>query len=81
MVLAALYLSYKQIIMRPLLIILLSLIANICYSQNQNVAVIVDENPGKFDVVFFSKIILLFVIAIIALVSYVKYQKEEKGFE
>jgi len=57
------------------------IIANVGYGQNQNVAVIVDENSGKFDVVFFSKIVLLFVIAIIALVSYIKYQREEKGLE
>lgn len=67
--------------MRPLLIILLTFTANFGFGQSQNVAVIVDENPGKFDVVFFSKIILLFVIAIIALVSYVKYEKEEKGMD
>ena len=67
--------------MRPLLILFLTFATNFGFSQNQNVAVIVDENPGTFDVVFFSKIILLFVIAIIALVSYVNYQKEEKGIE
>jgi len=67
--------------MRPLLIILFTFAVNFGFSQNQNVAVIVDENPGKFDVVFFSKIILLFVIAIIALVSYVNFQKGEKGID
>ena len=67
--------------MKPLLIILFTLLGQVAFSQKQNVAVIVDENSGKFDVVFFSKIILLFVIAIIALISFINYQKEEKGAE
>lgn len=67
--------------MRPLIIIFFVFVGHVSFGQNQNVAVIVEEHSGQFDVVFFSKIILLFVIAIIALVSYLNYKKEEKSID
>jgi len=63
--------------MKQLLLILFVLIGNVAFTQKANVAIIVDEHSSNFDVVFFSKLILLFVIAVIALVSYFNYKKEE----
>ncbi len=64
--------------MKSILFILAILITQVGFGQNQQVAAIVDEHPDKFDLVFFSKVVVLFVIAVVAIISYAKYHKHER---
>ncbi len=46
--------------------------------QQQKVAAIIEEQPTDFNFVFFSKVVVVFIIAIVAIISYAKYIKQER---
>jgi len=64
--------------LKILLITLFTFLYKGFFAQNQNVAAIVDEHSNQFDVVFFSKLILVFIISVIALISLMRSRIDDK---
>lgn len=60
-----------------LIALLLLVITSVFFSQEPNIAAIVDEDARKVDIVFITKVLVMLFIGIIAFLSYLKYRKTE----
>ena len=64
--------------MQKFLLTLIALVLSVVsFSQETNIAAIVDEQTREVDVIFVSKILVMLVLGVVAFLSYLKFRKTE----